>query len=77
MRQKQAENRKNDAAAGIIKEVQVCRRKRPEARKAIDTYRLLKSMQERARKISPTPYKLYTFNNNIRCALKQVYFIFL
>jgi len=81
MRQKQAENRKNDAAAeaaaGIIKEEQERRRKRPEARKAIDTYSLLKSIQERARKITPTPYKLYTLNNNIRCVLKQVSFIFM
>jgi hypothetical protein len=84
MRQKQAENRKNntaaEAAAGIVKDEQERKRKRPEAEKAIDTYSLLKSIQERARKITPTPYKLYTLNNNIRCALKQVYycdFIFL
>ena len=79
MRQKQAENCKNDAAAeaaaGIIKEEQERRRKRPEAGKAIDTYSLLKSIQERARKITPTPYKLYTLTNNIRCVLKKVPFL--
>ena len=71
-------NCRAQAAAGIIKDEHMSAgAKRPKTDKAIDTYSLLKSMQQRARKITPTPYKLYMLNNNIRCALKQVYLTFL
>ena len=72
--EEQAEKRKNDAEAAekrrIIKEEKVRRHQRPETEKAIHTYNLLQSLQERARKITPTPY---TLTNNIRCVLKKVY----
>lgn len=72
--EEQAEKRKKDAEAAekrrIIKQEEVRRHQRPETEKAIHTYNLLQSLQERARKITPTPN---TLTNNIRCVLKKVY----
>ena len=72
--EEQAEKRKNDAEAAekrrIIKQEKVRRHPRPKTEKAIYTYNLLQSLQERARKIAPTPY---TLTSNIRCVLKKVY----
>jgi len=44
---------------------------RPERQKAIEAFILLKSIQERARMIRPTPYKL---TSNIHCVLNKVCF---
>jgi hypothetical protein len=47
------------------------RRERPDAQKAAEAFILLKSIQERARTIRPTPYKL---TSNIHCVLNKVCF---
>jgi hypothetical protein len=71
--EEEAEKKQYDAEAAerrrIITEEEVRRRQRPETEKAIRTYELLKCLQERARKITPTPS---TLTNNIRCVLKKV-----
>ena len=71
--EEEAEKKQYDAEAAerrrIITEEEVRRRQRPETEKAIRTYEWLKGLQERARKITPTPS---TLTNNIRCVLKKV-----
>ena len=47
------------------------RRERPDAQKEAEAFILLKSIQERARTIRPTPYKLIS---NIHCVLNKVCF---